>query len=86
MRTEKRSSKEINQMIDFAIARGEVRAVDYYSVTIRGCVGCVFRNDCEPAHDRICMAHNRDDRRSVYFINAGRDNDDTGTCESMKGV
>ena len=86
MKTEKRTSKETNQTIDFAIARGEVKAVDYYSVTIRGCVRCVFKNECRPVHDRICMAHNRDDRRSVYFIKAGRDNGATGTCEGVAGI
>ena len=74
----KLSSKEQNQMIEFAIAKKEVKAVELGTTDVRGCVGCVFRRTCMAKHDRICMAHNRADGKSVYFIKAMRDNSAMG--------
>ena len=82
----KLSSKEQNQMIEFAIAKKEVKAVELGTTDVRGCVGCVFRRTCTAKHDRVCMAHNRADKRSVYFIKATRDNGATGQESGKNGV
>lgn len=86
MRQIKLSSKEQNQMIEFAIAKKDVKAVELGTTDVRGCVGCFFRRTCMAKHDRICMAHNRADGKSVYFIKAMRDNGATGKESGKNGV
>ena len=81
----KLSSKEQNQMIETAVSRGTAKAVGFGGTDAVGCSSCIFKETCTAKHDRICMAHNRADRRSVYFIKATRDNGATGHESGKNG-
>lgn len=32
------------------------------------CAKCVFHRNCRAKYHTACMAHNREDRRSVYYV------------------
>jgi hypothetical protein len=62
---QKLASKAINEMIIAKEKSGHVVPVE--TSNSRACRNCVFDKECTPKIDRVCMAHNRPDGRSIYY-------------------
>lgn len=80
------SSRELNAEISKRESEGRVRAVEFKAGDLRGCDACCFSSECYAKFDRICMAHNRADKKSVYFVRVRQGKGVEGTCEGVSGV
>ena len=83
---ERISSRELNAEIVRRESAGAVRAVEFKEGDLRGCDACCFSSECYAKFDRICMAHNRADKKSVYFIRVRRGKGVEGADSSQAGV
>lgn len=80
------SSRELNAEIGRRESAGLVRPVEFKDGDLRGCDACCFSSECYAKFDRVCMAHNRADKKSVYFVQVRQGKGVEGTHSCQAGV
>lgn len=56
----------MNKKISTLLEQGKIRELDTAHYT--SCDRCAIRKVCPRNSTMMCMAHNRKDRRSVYYV------------------
>ena len=61
----RKSQEEFNEIIQSLLRKGDISEQD--TPANQPCKSCVMKNTCFPSKEHECMAHNRADRRSIFY-------------------
>lgn len=61
----RKTEEEFNEVINSLLRKGDISEQD--TTISQPCKCCVMKSACFPSKRHLCMAHNRADRRSIFY-------------------
>ncbi len=55
----------MKELIEQMLADGKI--IERKTLPEQGCKSCAFKSECKGKYEMPCMAHNRKDKRSIYY-------------------